>query len=83
MILLRSKLKLRILKSLNIDGKLSPKMIANLLQKYMPSISRALIVMEKFGLVRCTTPEKDRWRFYAITKDGKEALKKAEKFTKS
>lgn len=73
--LLRSKLKIEILNTLS-SKSLTPLMISKILKRPRPSISRAILDLNKLGYVKCLNPEKDRWRKYKITKKGKEILKK-------
>ncbi|MFW5852836.1 MAG: helix-turn-helix domain-containing protein [Nanoarchaeota archaeon] len=76
--LFRSKLKVAILESLKED-KMSPVMLAKKLGKPRPSISRVILELEELGWVKCTTPEKDRWRMYELTKSGEKVLGKFNK----
>ncbi len=77
--LLRSKLKKEILKKLN-EKELTPVMVAKILKKPRPSISRTMTEMSEEKFIECINPKADRWRFYTITKKGKNALKKIEEY---
>lgn len=76
--LLRSKLRVEILR--NLKGTLTPVMLAKLLNRPRPSVSRSLRELDEKKLVKCLNPHADRWRMYELTKKGKSVLKEAGKF---
>ena len=78
-ILLRSKLKMEILKAVSKEP-LTPTMISKLIRRPRPSVSRGIRELEKAGFVRCLDPTKDRWRLYQITNIGEKILKEAMRF---
>jgi len=49
--------------------------IAELIKEKQPNVSKALIDLEKEGLVICLTPNKKAWKVYGITDLGKEVIK--------
>ncbi|MFA6419456.1 MAG: hypothetical protein WCW13_01535 [archaeon] len=70
----RSKIKPHLLELLS-----EPKTVTDLKKLttlHRESISRALIDLEKQGLVKCLNPEQPNFRYYSLTKKGK-ALDKA------
>ena len=69
----RSKIKGKILKLL-LSEPMTPVDIKKALNVHRESVSRALLDMEKKGLVRCITPEEHNFRYYEVTPKGKELL---------
>lgn len=70
----RSKIKPQLLKFLQ-----EPKTVTDLKKAigvHRESISRAVLELEKIGLVRCITPKQPNYRYYCITDKGKQLLKK-------
>jgi predicted transcriptional regulator len=69
-------------------GKIRKKVLENLLEPHTPTelsiiikthrstISRAIIDLEKKGLVICITPNEKMGRYYQVTNDGKKILNK-------
>lgn len=77
--LLRSKLKVQVLSKLS-EEDLTPVMLAKLLKRPRASVSRTVLELNGEGLVKCISPERDRWRFYHITKLGKDSLQSIKRF---
>jgi len=48
--------------------------IANLIKEKQPNVSKAIVDLEKRGLVISLTPEKKAWKVYGITDLGKQVL---------
>ena len=70
----RSKIKIGLLKRLS-----EPKTATDLkksLNFHRESISRALLDLEKKGLVECITPNQPNFRYYKITENGKNLISK-------
>lgn len=80
MFLLRSKLRIQILEALKKE-ELTPVMLAKLLDKPRPSISRIVKDLESRNLAKCLNPDDDRWREYVITSKGKNVLTATKRFT--
>lgn len=72
--IVRGKARLSILKAL--DKPMTPTQIASQLKNHRSTISRSLLNMEKKGIVKCLTPKEKTGRLYALTKRGKQVLKK-------
>ena len=68
----------RILKLL-LGHPSTPKEICQTLGMHLSQVSRSLRQMERRNLVRCTTPNLRKGRFYTITARGKEALNNLQK----
>lgn len=75
--LLRSRLSRRILEVL--DTPKSPTQIARETKIARSNVSTKLVQLLDRGLVVCKNPHDKKWRFYQITKLGKEVLGEVEK----
>ena len=74
-----------------IRGKVRKKVLENLLEPKTPTelsskikthrstTSRAILALEKKGLVKCITPNENMGRYYEITHIGKKVLDKIKK----
>lgn len=71
----RSKLRLRILEELNQRPQIA-SFLAKKLNKHREVISRIFLDLQKRKLAVCTNPEAPSFRYYKITKKGKDILKK-------
>jgi len=69
----RSKLRLEVLKRLNEKPQIA-SFLSHDLKKHREVISRILLDLQKEGLTKCTNPEAPSFRYYKITKRGKEVL---------
>ena len=70
----RSKLRLEVLKEL--DKKLQiASFLAQKLKKHREVISRIFLDLQEQGLAKCSNPESPHFRYYKITKKGKNVLK--------
>ena len=54
----------------------TPTELSHIIKTHRSTTSRAILALEKKGLVKCVTPKENRGRFYALTKKGKQILKK-------
>ena len=80
--LVRSSIARKILGCLEKNDKpMSPKQIAKEIDVARDNVSTRILNLSKRGLVKCINPEARLWRFYAITNNGKKALKDALKLT--
>ena len=52
----------------------STSQLSKTLNMHRSAISRAILELEKKGLIRCLSPMEKRGRFYQITKKGKDIL---------
>lgn len=71
----KGKLRKLILRLLSNKPK-NAKLLSKEAEKHITSVSRTLIELESNKFVECVNPEDDRFRFYKITRKGKNALKK-------
>ena len=53
----------------------SPTEVAKEIDAHREATSRAIIALERRGLVKCLTPKEKMYRLYGLTKMGKEVLK--------
>lgn len=58
------------------NGSATPKEIAVGLRIHFSQVTRSLREMQERNIVQCLTPKLRKGRIYAITKEGKEILKK-------
>jgi len=69
----RSKLRFEVLKKLREKPQIA-SFLSHDLNKHREVISRILLDLQKEGLAKCTNPEAPSFRYYKITKKGKEVL---------
>ncbi len=69
----RSKLRLEVLKYLNEKPQIAI-FLAHKLSKHREVISRIFLDLQEKGLAKCKNPEDPNFRYYKITKKGKEVL---------
>jgi len=69
----RSKLRLEVLKKLKEKDQIA-SFLAHDLKKHREAISRVLLDLQEKGLAKCKNPEAPSFRYYKITKKGKEVL---------
>lgn len=78
--LLRNPMSQKILEALNSSDKpLAPVQIAKKAHIAQGNISTRISVLAKENLVRCINPEARKWRFYEITKEGRDVLNEVKK----
>ena len=70
----RGKIREKVLRQLS-DPK-TPTKLAPIVGTHRSTVSRAIISLEKRGLVKCITPKEKLGRFYQITSLGKKILDK-------
>ena len=75
----RSKLRLEVLNKLNEKPQIA-SFLAHKLNKHREVISRVFLDLTEQGFAECKNPESPHFRYYKITKKGKEALKLLEEF---
>ena len=68
------KIRIKILQTL-VNSKKTPTMLAKEIKTHQSTTSRALLSLEKKGLVKCLTPKAKLSRIYSITELGKKVLK--------
>jgi len=73
----RAKIRKEVL--LNLDEPKTPTQLSKRIQTHRPTVSRAILALEKKKLVECITPNESMGRYYKITSLGKNILKKLEK----
>lgn len=70
----RGKVRKEVLRFLTKPA--TPTEISKKIKVHRSSVSRALIDLEKKGLVKCLTPNEAVYRYYKISKKGNELLKR-------
>lgn len=70
----RSKLRLKVLKELSEKPQIA-SFLAHKLGKHREVISRVFFGLQEMGLAKCKNPEAPSFRYYQITKKGREVLK--------
>lgn len=75
--LARSKLRLDILKKLNEKPQIA-SFLAHELNKHREVVSRIFLDLTKEGLAKCKNPEQPHFRYYMITRKGRNVLHEIE-----
>lgn len=75
----RSKIRLKVLEELNQKPQIA-SFLAKKLKKHREVVSRVFLDLQKRELAVCTNPEAPSFRYYKITKKGKDILKKIGEF---
>ncbi len=75
------EVRIKILQVLS-EGKRTPTILANVINTHQSTTSRALISLEKEGLVKCLTPKAKLSRIYSITNKGKNIINEVNKIIK-
>lgn len=70
----RSKLRLEVLKSLGEKPQIA-SFLAHKVQKHREVISRIFLDLQNQKLAKCKNPQSPSFRYYVITKKGKNVLK--------
>ena len=70
----RGKVRKKVLKILLEPH--TPTEISQKINTHRSTTSRAILALEKKGLVRCITPKENMGRFYKISSLGKKVIKK-------
>ncbi len=70
----RSKLRLEVLKALDKKPQIA-SFLSSKMEKHREVISRIFLDLQEQGLAKCSNPESPSFRYYKITKKGKEVLK--------
>ncbi len=73
----RGRTRKRVLR--NLLEPHTPTELSRIINTHRSTTSRAILALEKKGLVKCITPKENMGRFYTLTKKGKEILKKLKK----
>lgn len=73
----RSKIRLEVLKELSNKPQIA-SFLAHRLKKHREVISRIFLDLQEKGFAKCENPESPNFRYYKITKKGKEVLKEVE-----
>lgn len=69
----RSKLRLGVLKALGQKPQIA-SFLSHKMGKHREVISRIFLDLQKIGLVKCKNPQSPHFRYYKITKKGKDVL---------
>jgi len=57
----------------------TPTELSHIINTHRSTTSRAILSLEKKGLVKCVTPKENMGRYYVLTKRGKEVLRKVKR----
>tara|TARA_B100000315_G_C14315552_1_gene468399 strand:- start:237 stop:491 length:255 start_codon:yes stop_codon:yes gene_type:complete len=68
----RGKIRKKVLS--NLTKPQTPTELGHLINTHRSTTSRAILALEKKGLVKCITPKEKMGRFYEITSLGKRVL---------
>lgn len=79
----RSKRRKEVLKLLSRVKKMSQSQIMRVSEQYKSHNSRTLKELRDKWLISCVNPDDRSYKFYKITKKGKDALKEAEKISEN
>ena len=69
----RGKVRKKVLQ--NLSKPTTPTALSRKIKTHRSTTSRAILELEKKGLVECLTPKETMWRYYGITKIGSKILK--------
>ncbi len=69
----RSKLRLEVLKELNKKPQIA-SFLSQKMGKHREVISRIFLDLQEVGLAKCKNPQSPSFRYYKITKNGKDVL---------
>ena len=69
----RSKLRLEVLKKLKEKPQIA-SFLAHKMQKHREVISRVFLDLQEQGLAKCRNPKSPSFRYYMITRKGKNVL---------
>jgi len=69
----RSRLRLEVLKALGQKPQIA-SFLAHKMQKHREVISRIFLDLQEIGLAECKNPESPSFRYYKITKKGKNVV---------
>ena len=68
----RGKVRIKVLE--NLSKAYTPTELASVIKTHRSTTSRAILALEKKGLVDCITPDEKKGRFYHISKQGRKVL---------
>ncbi|MFH1472474.1 MAG: helix-turn-helix domain-containing protein [Nanoarchaeota archaeon] len=78
--ILGSPISRKILEALNASERpLAPVQLSKKADIAQSNISTRIGVLAKEGLVRCINPDARKWRFYEITREGRDVLDEVKK----
>jgi len=77
-----SKIRFRLLTTLNKE-KRTPTELSKFLKIHISAVSRTLIELTNKELVKCLTGKRTKFKYYSITKKGKELLRNINDETKT
>lgn len=69
----RGKIRRQIIKLLTVPK--TPTEVAKEINAHREATSRAMIALQRKGLVKCLTPKERMYRLYGLTEKGKKVLK--------
>jgi DNA-binding transcriptional ArsR family regulator len=68
----RGKIRIKVLS--NLKSPLTPTQVSHVIKTHRSTTSRAILALEKKGLVKCIAPGEKKWRYYQTTVLGKKVL---------
>ena len=71
--------RLIVMKTIDINNLIKVSEIAIKTGRSLQNISYAIRELEKYGLVKCVTPEKSTWKKFIITEKGIDVYEKIKK----
>ena len=69
----RGKVRRKVLE--NLKEANTPTKLSQIIKTHRSTTSRAILALEKRGLVKCVTPDESMGRYYQISDRGKKILK--------
>ncbi|MBW2972760.1 helix-turn-helix domain-containing protein [Candidatus Woesearchaeota archaeon] len=69
----RGKIRRKVLS--NLDKPMTPTQLSEKIKTHRSTTSRAILALERKGLVKCITPKEYMGRYYQLTKLGHKILK--------
>ena len=70
----RGKVRRKVLE--NLKEANTPTKLSQIIKTHRSTTSRAILALEKRGLLKCITPDENMGRYYEITSLGKKVLQK-------
>ncbi len=69
----RGKIRQKVLE--NLKEPHTPTELSKIIKTHRPTVSRAILALEKQGLVKCVTPRARMGRYYKISEKARKILK--------
>ena len=78
--IIKADRRLIVMKSIDDNNLIKASDIATKAGRSLQNISLAIRELEKYGLVKCITPEKSTWKRFIFTEKGLDVYKKINRF---